>query len=192
MPWAAASGVPKGHCYAPWLGTHPPFQSSCCAGAFTAAGALKSQTSLPSTRFPRAVYCLYLRPFHQLRQASSHSALSTAHLRAPHTSAHGHLQTMVLHAPDGHQSPTVCSEQGWRTLQAPGTSGGAQKRRASCPAPHCVCTERLQGCVAGPCPSVQDTVCQSRTPRVTAHTTLGTVPKEGTAHCRACSVPGVQ
>lgn len=35
----------------------------------------------------------------------------------------------------------------------------------------------------------QDTVRLSRTPRVTAHTTMGTVPREVTAHCRAHSVP---
>lgn len=38
----------------------------------------KSQSTLTSTLFPRAVYCLYLRLIHQLRQASSHHALPTA------------------------------------------------------------------------------------------------------------------
>ena len=44
----------------------------------TSLGPHKSQPTLTSTLFPRAVYCLYLRLIHQPRQASSRHALPTA------------------------------------------------------------------------------------------------------------------
>lgn len=164
-----------------------PFGNSCYAVAFTSAGPLKSQASLTSTRFPRAVYCLYLRPFHQPRQASSvHSTSETSTRWCPQAQG-DHGAPCSCWASGAPQSPTVCSEGGERTFQAPGIPGDVQRRTASCPAPHCVCAE---SCSA----AWQDTVRLSRTPHITAHTardTLGTVPGEVTARCRALSVPGV-
>lgn len=69
----------------------------------------KSQTTLTSTLFPRAVYCLYLRLIHQLRQTSSHHTLPTSEASA-------HLAPVVAWRP---RCPALASA---RSLWVPGLS----------------------------------------------------------------------